>query len=73
LLETRQAVPDFLTQYIPEGFQDGQGDITQLKFEADEEEGADAGGWGAPAAATPAAPAADAWGAEAPAAAAPGW
>lgn len=51
LLETRQAIPDFLTQYIPEGFADGQGDINLLQFEADEEEGGeaggDAGGWGA--------------------------
>jgi ATP-dependent RNA helicase DDX3X len=73
LLETRQAIPDFLTQYIPEGFADGKGDINLLQFEADEEEGgdaaaggdggwgaeggADAGGWGAPVE-TPAAPAA---------------
>ena len=51
-METRQAIPDFLTQYIPEGFADGKGDINLLKFEADEEEGGDAaggnaGGWGA--------------------------
>ncbi|KAJ8070368.1 hypothetical protein OCU04_000746 [Sclerotinia nivalis] len=64
LLETRQAVPDFLESHLPEGFtMDGQtGDLTTLKFDADsddEEEGgenaegdANAGGaWGTDAAA----------------------
>lgn len=52
LLETRQAVPDFLIQYIPEGFADGKGDVNLLQFENDDEDGGDAtaggeaGGWG---------------------------
>lgn len=61
LLETHQVVPDFLEQYIPEGFTaDGAGDINQLKFDADSDEedenaaesgegnagGAPASGWG---------------------------
>lgn len=54
LLETRQKVPDFLEQHIPEGFDnDGNGDVTKLHFDADSEdeaEGGDsgdaAGGWG---------------------------
>jgi ATP-dependent RNA helicase DDX3X len=73
LLETHQTIPDFLEQYIPEGFTaDGQGDINNLKFEADSDYGDDddnggaliEGGndaWGAsdtPAAVT----SADAWG-----------
>ncbi|RDL31369.1 p-loop containing nucleoside triphosphate hydrolase [Venustampulla echinocandica] len=73
LLETEQPIPDFLTQYIPEGFVPGQGNINTLQFEADSDDGdaeADAGagaGWGtddaAPAALPDAAPAsADAWG-----------
>ena len=48
LLETRQIVPDFLEEYIPEGFTaDGTGgDISTLHFDADsddEEENAEAG------------------------------
>jgi len=38
LLETRQKIPDFLEQHVPEGFAaDGTdaGDIAQLKFDAD--------------------------------------
>ena len=70
LLETHQVIPDFLEQYIPEGFTaEGTGDVEKLKFEADSDygdgdgengengeneeapaEGADASGWGAPAA-----------------------
>jgi ATP-dependent RNA helicase DDX3X len=36
LLETRQVVPDFLEQYLPEGFTaDGQqGDVAKLHFDA---------------------------------------
>jgi ATP-dependent RNA helicase DDX3X len=82
LLETHQVVPDFLQQYVPDGFTaDGKGDIKTLKFEADSDYGdgngddnggaaldddADAGGWG-----TSATPAASGWGVaptEAPAA-----
>lgn len=34
MLETRQVIPDFLQEHIPEGFTaDGQGDITKLDFE----------------------------------------
>ncbi|KAL3426064.1 DEAD/DEAH box helicase [Phlyctema vagabunda] len=54
LLETKQPIPEFLEQYIPEGFANGAGDIAQLKFETDSDFGedaaaegtADAGGWG---------------------------
>ncbi|TVY81426.1 ATP-dependent RNA helicase ded1, partial [Lachnellula suecica] len=76
LLETHQAIPDFLTGYIPEGYEDGKGDVKELRFEEEDEEegGADAGGgwgtegaadasgsgWGAPAEA--AAPVAAHWG-----------
>ena len=37
LLETKQSVPDFLEDHIPQGFTaDGKtGDMTSLKFEAD--------------------------------------
>ncbi|RFU33669.1 hypothetical protein B7463_g2714, partial [Scytalidium lignicola] len=45
LLETKQAIPDFLEQYIPEGFTaDGQGKTEELKFddESDDEELEDA-------------------------------
>jgi ATP-dependent RNA helicase DDX3X len=69
LLETRQIVPDFLEQHIPEGFTaDGQsGDRSALKFEADSDfgegeenaEAGEAGGWGI----EEAAPAAGGWGA----------
>ncbi|KAH9884852.1 P-loop containing nucleoside triphosphate hydrolase protein [Xylariomycetidae sp. FL2044] len=47
LMETRQAIPDFLEQYKPEDT-----DVTKLKFEDDTDEelekqaGGDAGGWG---------------------------
>jgi len=35
LLETNQAVPDFLEQYLPEGFtSDGNGDLSKLHFDA---------------------------------------
>lgn len=48
LLETKQIIPDFLEQHIPEGFTaDGQGNTDLLKFDADsddEEESADASG-----------------------------
>ncbi|CAG8978345.1 hypothetical protein HYALB_00005931 [Hymenoscyphus albidus] len=49
LLETRQIVPDFLEEHIPEGY---DGDVTKLKFEVEHEEekgenaGATGGGWG---------------------------
>lgn len=55
LLETQQDVPDFLEQYIPEGYVAGNG-VTKLDFEDesdDEKEGSDDGavaagtGWGA--------------------------
>lgn len=40
LLETHQVVPDFLQQYVPDGFTaDGKGDIKTLKFEADSDYG----------------------------------
>lgn len=64
LLETRQAVPDFLEAYLPEGFtMDGQtGDVATLNFDDDsddEEEGgenaeggAEGGAWGTEDAAT---------------------
>lgn len=58
LLENRQPVPDFLVQYIPEGYEDGKGDVTKLQFEPDEEEQAEGG---------------DAWGSSADANAASGW
>ena len=70
LLETNQAIPDFLQEHIPEGFVPGEGNVEELKFEMDsdeEEEGGndggdngDAGGgaWGA----TSDEPKADAWG-----------
>ena len=59
LLETHQPVPDFLEQYIPEGFTaDGSGDINKLKFEADSDYGEDDGAGGKPAGAGT-----DAWGA----------
>jgi len=38
LLETGQAIPDFFTEYIPEGFEDGKGDVSKLQFEPLEEE-----------------------------------
>lgn len=74
LLETRQVIPDFLEEHIPEGFTaDGTGDPTLLHFEADSDDGqddenaesgeaVDGGAWGA-------APTGDApvWGAAAPA------
>ncbi|KAH8802797.1 P-loop containing nucleoside triphosphate hydrolase protein [Xylogone sp. PMI_703] len=60
LLETKQAIPDFLEQYIPEGFTpDGQGKLEELNFEdesdPEEEEGdgghdpksGDVAAWGA--------------------------
>ncbi len=71
LLETHQVIPDFLEQYIPEGFTaEGSGDVEKLKFEADSDygdgegengetpaEGGDnGGGWGAPAAPVQGAP-----------------
>lgn len=51
LLETRQKIPDFLHEYIPEGFTaEGEGDVTKLVFDAPEEEAvqenAEGGGWG---------------------------
>lgn len=64
LLETRQNVPDFLAQYVPEGFE-ANGDITTLKFDADSDDGegedngeSGDGGWGAE-------PATGGWGAAA--------
>ncbi|KAH8776950.1 P-loop containing nucleoside triphosphate hydrolase protein [Hyaloscypha finlandica] len=40
LLETHQVIPDFLEQYIPEGFTaEGTGDVEKLKFEADSDYG----------------------------------
>ena len=46
LLETKQDVPDFLQQYIPEGYQEGN----DLRFEVDSDEGdnnaAASGGFG---------------------------
>ncbi|KAN0106257.1 DEAD domain containing protein [Hyaloscypha variabilis] len=76
LLETHQVIPDFLEQYIPEGFTaEGSGDVEKLKFEADSDygdgegengeapaEGGDNGsGWGAPAAPVQEAPTAAGW------------
>ena len=59
LLETHQPVPDFLEQYIPEGFTaDGSGDINKLKFEADSDYGGEDGAGSAPTGGTT-----DAWGA----------
>ena len=53
LLETRQVVPDFLEDLIPEGFTaDGGGDTNLLKFDADSDDGEmenaepSSGGWG---------------------------
>ncbi|KAE9370611.1 DEAD-domain-containing protein [Stipitochalara longipes BDJ] len=44
LLETHQVIPDFLEQYIPEGFTaEGSGDVDKLKFEADSDNGDDEG------------------------------
>jgi ATP-dependent RNA helicase DDX3X len=84
LLETHQLIPDFLQDYIPEGFTaDGEGNPDLLKFEADSDNGegdengdasADAGGgWGAPDNSAPVA--ASGWGqpAAAPAPAASAW
>ncbi|KAI9740077.1 MAG: hypothetical protein M1818_004828 [Claussenomyces sp. TS43310] len=72
LLETNQDVPDFLQQYIPEGYVPGEGN---LKFEADSDFGdedevaqatGDAGdGWGADTA-TPEANNDGGWGASVP-------
>jgi ATP-dependent RNA helicase DDX3X len=40
LLETKQVVPDFLEQFLPEGFTpDGSGDVALLKFDADSDDG----------------------------------
>ncbi|RDW67672.1 hypothetical protein BP6252_09068 [Coleophoma cylindrospora] len=40
LLETKQVIPDFLHQYLPEGFTaEGEGDAAQLKFETDSDFG----------------------------------
>lgn len=40
LLETKQVIPDFLHQYLPEGFTaEGSGDVAQLKFETDSDFG----------------------------------
>ncbi len=40
LLETHQVIPDFLQQYIPEGFTaDGEGNTDLLKFDADSDNG----------------------------------
>ncbi|TVY31493.1 ATP-dependent RNA helicase [Lachnellula subtilissima] len=38
LLETGQGIPDFLAEHIPEGFEDGKGDVSKLVFEPLEEE-----------------------------------
>lgn len=39
LLETKQIIPDFLEQYIPEGFNAaGEGDATKLRFDADSDD-----------------------------------
>ena len=39
LLETKQTIPDFLEQYIPEGFNAaGEGDVSKLHFDADSDE-----------------------------------
>ena len=72
LLETKQHVPDFLEEHLPEGFTaDGQGDVNTLKFEADsddEDETGDASdavgnsGWGA-STETPAVEGNSGWGA----------
>jgi hypothetical protein len=43
LLETNQAIPDFLVEHIPEGFVPGEGDVNTLKFEMDSDDGGDAG------------------------------
>ncbi|TVY86315.1 ATP-dependent RNA helicase, partial [Lachnellula willkommii] len=37
LLETRQHIPDFLEPYIPEGFEDGKGDVSKLVHEPEED------------------------------------
>ncbi|TAQ86167.1 hypothetical protein B7494_g5508 [Chlorociboria aeruginascens] len=86
LLETKQPIPDFLDQYLPEGFTpDGEGDITKLKFDADSDDEAEGegeasgntgGGWAASS--DDAAPATSGWGASAstpaePTPAASGW
>lgn len=77
LLETHQVIPDFLEEFIPEGFTaDGQtGDVNTLKFDADSDNGEDAGdesaeagaaasgGWGAPAATPVDSTTAGGWGA----------
>lgn len=39
LLETNQPIPEFLEQYIPEGFVPGEGDVTTLNFENDSDNG----------------------------------
>ncbi|EKD21527.1 DEAD/DEAH box helicase [Drepanopeziza brunnea f. sp. 'multigermtubi' MB_m1] len=64
LLETQQIVPDFLEQYIPEGFApDAEGNVTgkieDLKFENDSDDGegvgsGNGGGWGEASVDTPA-------------------
>lgn len=48
MLETRQAIPDFLECHIPEGFTaDGHGDIAKLQFDDDSDNGEDeAAGFG---------------------------
>lgn len=82
LLESKQVIPDFLTQYVPEGFVEDPnnpgyytGDSELLKFEVDSEdegeipteENADAGaGWGTEPVAPAAAPVDDSWGTPAP-------
>lgn len=54
LLETNQLIPDFLAEFVPEGFENGEGDVNTLNFEEVEAEDdfggdqpADGGdGWG---------------------------
>lgn len=69
LLETKQEIPEFLQQYVPENV-----NIEELKFEPDSDEeiedaagaggwGADAGGWPESADAGDAGDAGDGWGA----------
>lgn len=78
LLETHQVIPDFLTQYVPEGFvPDADGNVTgnlaDLQFENDSNDGGNenGSGWAEDPADTPAENPAEAPAKEAQAA--PGW
>ena len=81
LLETGQTIPDFLEEFLPEGFTaDGQGDVNLLKFESDSDAGdadADAGAgnegaaWGGDAPQVASTNNEPVWGGEPAAAAAP--